>query len=551
MSNRTSRFVPLIVAVSLVVGILIGMFYANHSSGNRLSIINSSSNKINDLLHIIDDEYVDTVNMSELVEQALPKILSELDPHSSYLPAKEAQQEGDELKGSFGGIGVSFTVRNDTIHIQNIIPRGPSDKVGLMPGDKIVSVDGKPFVGKECTVETAPQKLKGPKGSQVKVGVVRRGVNKILYYTITRGDIAVKSVDASYMITPGVGYIKLNSFSETTYQEMIVALAKLNVQNCHNLIIDLRGNGGGVMDAAVQLANEFLPANRLIVYMQGRKCPRKEFRSDGRGAYQQIPLVVLTDETTASASEIFSGAMQDNDRATIIGRRSFGKGLVQLPIQFRDGSVVRLTIARYYTPSGRCIQKPYQKGDEDDYEMDLLNRYKHGEFYSRDSIKLNGPKYKTVMGRTVYGGGGIMPDIFVPKDTTGLTPYFEAAYTMGLIIQFTYNYTDDERPTLSKIESPMKMVDYLKQQNVINQFATYASTQGLKRRNRMILKSKKLFENEVYGRILYNMYDMSVWVEYLNKTDPTVLKALDVLQKGEAFPKPPLRQGQKTQNHPL
>lgn len=543
MNNRTSRFVPLIVAVSLVIGIVIGVFYANHSSGNRLSIINSSSNKINDLLHIIDDEYVDTVNMSELVEKALPKILSELDPHSLYIPAKEAQQENDELKGSFGGIGVSFTVREDTIHIQNVIKGGPSDKIGLMPGDKIVTVDGKPFVGKECTVETAPQKLKGPKGSKVTVGVVRRGIKKVLNFTITRGDIAVKSIDAAYMVTPGVGYIKLNSFSETTYQEMLVALAKLNVQNCRNLIIDLRGNGGGVVDAAVRLANEFLPANRLIVYMQGRKCPRKEFRSDGHGAYQHIPLVVLTDELSASASEIFAGAMQDNDRATIIGRRSFGKGLVQLPIQFRDGSEVRLTIARYYSPSGRCLQKPYVKGDEDDYEMDLMNRYSHGEFYSRDSIKLNGPKYKTTLGRIVYGGGGIMPDIFVPKDTTGLTPYFQAAYNMGLIIRFTYDYTDNHRPALSKIDKPQLMVDYLKEQNIINQFAMFASTQGLKRRNRMIIKSKKLFEQELYGRILYNMYDMEAWVEYLNQTDPTIWKALQVLKAGKAFPQPPKKNG--------
>lgn len=539
MNNRTSRFIPLIVAVSLVVGIVIGVFYANHSSGNRLSIINSSSNKINDLLHIIDDEYVDTVNMSDLVEKALPKILSELDPHSLYIPAKEAQKENDDLKGSFSGIGVVYTVRDDTIHVQNVIKGGPSDKIGLMPGDKIVAVDGKPFVGKECTVESAPQKLKGPKGSKVRVGVVRKGVNKVLTFTITRGDIAVKSIDAAYMIAPGIGYIKLNSFSETTYQEMLVALAKLNVQNCRNLIIDLRGNGGGVMDAAVRLANEFLPNNRLIVYMQGRKCPRKEFRSDGHGAYQQIPLVVLTDELSASSSEIFAGAMQDNDRATIIGRRSFGKGLVQLPIQFRDGSEVRLTIARYYTPSGRCIQKPYVKGDEDDYEMDLLNRYSHGEFYSRDSIKLNGPKYKTTLGRVVYGGGGIMPDIFVPKDTTGITPYFQAAYNMGLLIRFTYDYTDNHRPALSKIEKPLLMVDYLKEQNVINQFAAYASTQGLKRRNRIIIKSKKLFEQELYGRILYNMYDMEAWVEYLNQTDPTVLKAIQVLEAGKAFPTAP------------
>ena len=378
---------PILIAVCLVAGILIGTFYANHFSGNKLGIINTSSNKLNALLRIIDDQYVDTVKMNDLVEQAMPLILSELDPHSSYIPAKDMEEVSADLKGSFSGIGIQFTIQDDTIHINSVIQGGPSEKVGLMAGDRIVSVDDSAFVGKIVTNNEAMKRLKGKKGSKVKLGIFRQGEKDILQFTVVRGDIPVKSIDAAYMIDEKFGYIKANKFGETTYTELLIALAQLNQADCEGIIMDLRGNTGGYMAAAIQMVNEFLPNNRLIVYTQGRKSPREDYNSNGTGSSQKMPLVVLVDEGSASASEIFAGAIQDNDRGTIIGRRSFGKGLVQQPIEFSDGSAIRLTIARYYTPSGRCIQKPYEKGKGEEYELDLLTRYEHGEFFSADSIK--------------------------------------------------------------------------------------------------------------------------------------------------------------------
>ncbi len=369
--NRQNKYMPLIMAVCVVVGILIGTFYANHFSGNRLSIINSSSNKINNLLHIIDDQYVDTVSVNQLVEKAMPQILAELDPHSVYIGAQDVQAANDDLKGSFSGVGIEFTIRQDTIRVQNVIGNGPAERAGLIAGDKIVSVDGNTFVGKKVTNQEAMRRLKGPKDTKVKLGIIRFGEKKVKYFTVTRGEIPQKSITSTYMIDNETGYIKVKNFGENTYPELLIALAKLSQEGVENLVIDLRGNLGGYLASAVQMANEFLPKGKLIVYTQGRKSPRQEYRSDGRGSYQHIPLVVLIDEVSASSSEIFAGAMQDNDRATIIGRRSFGKGLVQQPIPFNDGSMIRLTIARYYTPSGRCIQKPYTMGDEKSYEEDL------------------------------------------------------------------------------------------------------------------------------------------------------------------------------------
>lgn len=352
---------PILIAVCLVAGILIGTFYANHFSGNKLGIINTSSNKLNALLRIIDDQYVDTVKMNDLVEQAMPLILSELDPHSSYIPAKDMEEVSADLKGSFSGIGIQFTIQDDTIHINSVIQGGPSEKVGLMAGDRIVSVDDSAFVGKIVTNNEAMKRLKGKKGSKVKLGIFRQGEKDILQFTVVRGDIPVKSIDAAYMIDEKFGYIKANKFGETTYTELLIALAQLNQADCEGIIMDLRGNTGGYMAAAIQMVNEFLPNNRLIVYTQGRKSPREDYNSNGTGSSQKMPLVVLVDEGSASASEIFAGAIQDNDRGTIIGRRSFGKGLVQQPIEFSDGSAIRLTIARYYTPSGRCIQNLTKK----------------------------------------------------------------------------------------------------------------------------------------------------------------------------------------------
>ena len=521
---------PLVMALCVVVGIMIGTFYANHFSGNRLNIINSGSSRLSTLLHIIDDQYVDSVNIDSLVEKAIPQILAELDPHSVYISAKDVQLATDDLKGSFSGVGIEFIIRDDTIRVQNVIKDGPANRAGLLAGDKIVSINGKPFVGKIVTNEEAMHRLKGPKDSKVLIGVKRFGEKGVKVFTVTRGDISVNSISACYMINDTTGYIRVKSFGERTYAEMLSALQTLNIEGADHLIIDLRDNGGGILEAAVQMANEFLPKNRLIVYTQGRKSPRAEYRSNGKGSYQHIPMVVLINEGTASAAEIFAGAMQDNDRATIVGRRSFGKGLVQQQIQFPDGSMIRLTVARYYTPSGRCIQKPFKPGDNADYENDLLSRYRHGEFFSQDSIKHVGPAYHTHNGRTVYGGGGITPDIFVPEDTTHVTSYYKEAAMSGLILQYAFNYTDQHRPILSKFTEMMPLANYLDRQNLVNDFANYAARYGLRRRNLMIMRSHTLLQNYIDSRIIYNILDEQAWIEYLNLSDETVKAALNVFK---------------------
>ncbi len=537
--RKTSRFMPLLMALSVIVGIIIGTFYANHFSGNRLNIINTSSNKLNNLLRIIDAQYVDTVDINNLVEKAMPQILAELDPHSIYISAQDMQIADDELKSSFSGIGVEFTIREDTLHVQQVISNGPAERAGMLAGDKIVTVDGKPFTGKTLTNEEAMHRLKGPKDTKVKLGIMRYGEKKVRTVVVTRGEIPSKSVTAAYMLDDSTGYIRVRKFAENTYAELLIALAQLSQQGLQNLTIDLRGNTGGYMEPAVQIANEFMPKGRLITYMEGRKSPRKEFRSDGRGSYQHIPLVILIDEGSASSSEIFSGAIQDNDRGTIIGRRSFGKGLVQQPIPFSDGSMIRLTIARYYTPSGRCIQKPYVAGDNSDYEDDILTRYKHGEFFSQDSIKHSGQAYTTRIGRVVYGGGGITPDLFIAEDTTAYTSYYKAASMTGLILQFAYNYTDQNRKKLSEFTTPEAMADYLVKQHTVEQFAAFADKSGLKRRNLMIKRSHKLLERYINSRIIYNMMNEEAWLKYLNNDDPVITETLRVFRAGEAFPKKP------------
>ena len=537
MQNK-NRFMPLIMALCVVVGILIGTFYANHLSGNRLNIINSSGNKLNSLLQIISDQYVDTVNMEDLVEGAMPQILSELDPHSVYISAKDVQIANDDLKGSFSGVGIEFTIRQDTIHVQNVIANGPSERAGVLAGDKIVSIDDQPFVGKIVTNEEAMHRLKGPKDTKVKLGIVRYGEKKVQHFNVTRGEIPIKSVNAVYMLDEQTGYIRIKNFGENTYAELLIALAKLSEEHFSNLVIDLRGNTGGYLASAVKIANEFLPKNSLIVYTEGRKSPRQEYHSDGRGSYQQIPLVILIDEGSASASEILAGAIQDNDRGTVIGRRSFGKGLVQQPLTFADGSMIRLTVARYYSPSGRCIQKPYTSGDNKDYESDLMTRYQHGEFFSQDSIKHNGPAYHTLREhRTVYGGGGITPDIFVPEDTIGITSYYKEAAMTGLILQFAYNYTDNNRSKLNAYSDMPALAAYLQKQNTVELFASYAEKNGLKRRNLMIQKSHKLLERYINSRIIYNMMSEQAWTEYINADDPTIATTLKLFQDGKAFPK--------------
>ena len=498
MNKKQNRYMPLLLAISMAAGIVIGTFFANRFSGNRLNIINSGSNRLNNLLHIIDDQYVDAVNLDSLVDTAIPQILSDLDPHSVYITAKDAQIAADDLKGSFSGVGIEFMIREDTVHIQGIIKNGPAERAGLLAGDK-----------------------------------------KVKTFEVTRGDIPVRSVTSTYMIDEETGYIKIKNFGANTYAEMLIALAKLSQEGFSNLVIDLRENTGGYLESAVQIINEFLPSNKLIVYTQGRKSPRHEYKSNGKGSYQKIPLVILINEGSASASEIFAGAIQDNDRGTIIGRRSFGKGLVQQQLGFTDGSMIRLTIARYYTPSGRCIQKPYTPGDGKDYEGDIVSRYQHGEFFSQDSIKHTGPAYHTGIGRTVYGGGGITPDIFVPEDTTNVTSYYKQAAMNGLILQFAFAYTDNNRQKLSEFTEMTELNKYLIRQNTVEQFAVYADNHGLKRRNLMIQKSHTLLQRYINSRIIYNILDEDAWTAYLNQDDDVIKKALGVFKNNEAFPKKP------------
>ncbi len=537
--DKKNRFMPLLMAVSMILGIFIGTFYANHFSGSRLTVVNNGSNKLNNLLRIIDDQYVDEVNIDSLVEKAMPLILGELDPHSVYISAKDVQQSQDDLKGSFSGVGIEFTIRQDTIHVENVIKNGPAEKAGIIAGDKIVMVDGKKFVGKQVTQEEAMHRLKGPQGSKVRVGVLRFGHSKVLSFDITRAEIPTKTITAAYMLDDTTGYIKIKNFGEKTYPELLIALANLQQQGFQNLVIDLRDNPGGYLQSAVQVANEFLPAKKLIVYTEGRKSPRQDYTSDGHGAYQNIPLVVLINEGTASAAEILAGAMQDNDRATIIGRRSFGKGLVQQQIPFPDGSMIRLTIARYYTPSGRCIQKPYVDGDEEAYAQDIIDRYQHGEFFSQDSIKHTGPAYHTGIGRVVYGGGGITPDIFVPEDTTYVTSYYKQAIMSGLILQFAFTYTDNNRQKMKMFKQMLDLSKYLNEQNTVDQFADYADKHGLQRRNLLIKKSHSLLEQFINGRIIYNMLDEQALYEYLNQDDPVITRALMLFKQNAAFPKLP------------
>ena len=489
----------------------------------------SSTDKLSEVLQLVDRCYVDTIDMEDLVEKTIPKVLAELDPHSVYIPAKDSEAADQDLRGSFSGIGIHFMIQSDTIYVSNVIPSGPAEKVGLMPGDRIVTINDSLYVGKIVNNNGAMKLLKGPKGSEVTLGIKRQGEKELLSFTIVRGDIPIKSVDATYMIDDRWCYIKANKFGETTYAEMLIALAQGMQQGMEGCIVDLRGNTGGYMVATIQMVNEFLPKGDMIVYT--------EEYANGRGTCQKLPIVVLVDESSASASEIFAGAIQDNDRGTIIGRRTFGKGLVQHSIPFSDGSSVRLTISRYHTPSGRCIQKPYTKGKNEEYELDLLNRYEHGEFFTQDSIKQDESiAYKTKNGRSVYGGGGIMPDIFIPEDTTGYTSYYANVAKMKLFTRFPFEYTDKHRQTLIQYTTMDELLHYLKAQNLIEQFVQYATSKGVKRRNNLIRQSRTLMEGILYGNIIYNVLGMEEYVKYINLTDPTVLKAVEVLDKGESRP---------------
>ncbi|MBR5335860.1 MAG: S41 family peptidase [Bacteroidaceae bacterium] len=524
--------------LAVLFGVLVGVYITKSRSIENAFY---STNKVDELMNLVHDNYVDSLSMEDIIEQTMPKILTELDPHSTYIPAKDVEETTADLKSSFSGIGIRFIIQDDTIHINEVVRKGPSEKVGLLPGDRIVTIDDSLFVGKVCTNDEAMKRLKGPKGTEVKLGIKRYGEKELLDFLIIRDDIPLQSIEAAYLIDGKWGYIQVDRFAENTFAEFMLALAKFRFRGCEGIIIDLRGNGGGWMGIALQMANEFLQKGDIIVYTEGEHHPKVIEYANGGGNFLETPLVVLTDETSASASEIIAGTIQDNDRGTIIGRRTFGKGLVQQPFEFVDGSLVRLTIARYYTPSGRCIQKPYDKGDDKEYEMDIVKRYERGEFFSQDSIHQNDSLvFKTRLGRTVYGGGGIMPDIFVSSDTTDVTSYFNQAVSRRLIPQFCLRYSDAHRKELSVYTTWDAMLEHLQTQPLLDEFVAYADKKGLKRRYNHIMKSRKLIERSIYANIIYDILGMLEHVKYINTFDVTVLKAIEVLESGKAFPTMPV-----------
>lgn len=537
-NKRIAIWLPVIIAASIALGIFIGNHYLSISTGKFRSY--ASGNKINAILDIIDEQYVDTVNMSQLVEGAIPKIFSELDPHSGYIPAADAQMVNEELEGSFSGIGVSFNLQTDTILVISVIPGGPSEKAGLLAGDRIITINDSLFAGNNSSQGEIMKTLRGAKNSVVKLGIKRSTSQDLLYFNVTRGDVPVNSVDVAYVVREGVGYIKVNKFARTTYNEFITAIAKLKQQNCKSFIIDLRGNTGGYMDAAINMINEFMSNGRLIVYTEGKAFPRNDVYANGTGTCQDAPIVVLTDEFSGSASEIFAGAIQDNDRGLIIGRRTYGKGLVQSQIPLSDGSALRLTIARYYTPSGRCIQKDYELGKTDEYDQDLFNRFMHGEFDSADSIKINNSlKYQTSLGRTVYGGGGIMPDIFIPRDTSGVTSYFSNVINSGVLNLFTLEYSDSNREKLSSFKTYQELYNYLKKQPLLDKFTNYAVSKGIRKRVTLINISAKLIENQLHSYIVRNFFNDEGFYPIFLKDDVTLLKAVEVIEQGKSMPQAP------------
>ena len=528
-NSGTRIYIPLIIAVAVSAGIFLGRLLPVDTESRYHSNIITRNDKISNILNIIESNYVDTVNRNELTETAIPAILKKLDPHSVYIPAKDLARANEPLQGNFEGIGISFNMLTDTILVISTIPGGPSEKLGLLPGDKIIYVNDSLVAGRKIPEERVMGMLKGPKGTVVKVQIQRNGHKELIPFEITRDKIPIYSVDVDYMVNDNTGYIRINSFAVTTYEEFMNALSDLKQKGMKKLIVDLRGNSGGVMEAAIRIANEFLSQGQLIVYTMGRAQPRNEARATGKGIFQEGELVILIDEWSASASEILAGAIQDNDRGTIIGRRSFGKGLVQEPLSFPDGSGMRLTIARYYTPTGRSIQKPYKDGFEKYYD-DLNERYMHGEFEVSDSIQFaDSLKFTTPGGKIVYGGGGIMPDKFVPVDTTMMSSYL--AKVRALIYRFALKYTETNRENLKQYTEADELEKYLDKQALLDQFVKFAESNNVRKDPAGLKTSGKIIHTQLKAYIARNILDNKGFYPIWEEIDTTLRYAIDYLEK--------------------
>lgn len=525
---------PLVISIAIVLGIVIG----NYISTKKFTL--DKDRKINAVLNLIQSEYVDSIDVKDLVEQAIPAIIGNLDPHSYYIPASDIRAENEKLDGSMSGIGVSFFMMNDTANVDQVIPNGPAEKVGMLAGDRIISVNGESIVGGTLTAEGIRSKIRGEKGTKVRIGVKRNTSKKTLTFTITRDDIPMNTIDVSYMLDDKTGYIKIAQFGKNTYDEFFAALSKLKKDGASRYIVDLRGNPGGYMEMAILMVNEFLEQGELIVYTKGRK-EREDIQvwSDDQGSFHDAQVAVLIDEYSASASEIMAGALQDNDRGLVVGRRSFGKGLVQKQIYLPDSSAIRLTIARYYTPSHRCIQKDYTLGDEDDYSKELYDRYSHGELYSADSIKVDKSKiFRTANGRIVYGGGGIVPDIFVPNDTTGITTYYRAVANLGLLQQYVYTYVEINRDQLKNVKTVKQLMGMMPSDDALTyDFVCYARDNGVPMRWYYINLSRSLIARQLRALVIRDVLGSEEFYRYYNRTDNTVNAALKALNDGKGkFP---------------
>ena len=538
---------PTLTIACLMIGFLIGNAISNKVNAQRFFIQNGQlfqqpESKVDQLLQLMSQAYVDEINVDSITDDAMQELVKRLDPHSAYIPKEDLEMVNSELSASFSGIGVQFSIQNDTVQVVSVISGGPSEGIGVLAGDKIVMVNDSNFTGKTITNERVMHALRGPKGTEVKIGVMRSGSNEVYDFTIIRGEIPIHSIDAKFIIEAKgerreakdmkIGFVRVNRFGENTYDEFIAAMASLKGQGATSYIVDLRENSGGFMDQAIKMANEFLAKGDMIVYSEGRAYPRYEARANGSGRFQREPLVVLIDNFSASASEIFAGAMQDNDRATIIGRRSFGKGLVQQQIPFADGSAVRLTVARYYTPSGRSIQKPYKMGEGEDYAMDLLDRYESGEFFSADSVHFaDSTVYYTKEGRKVMGGGGIMPDIFVGRDTTLYTPYFNIVSNRAYTYQFAYQYTDRHRKELSQYKDWQSLEKYLLRANWLDEFVAFAKAKGVEPKPEQLAKSKPLLVRLVNAYIVRNILNDEGFFPLFERDDDVTIKAVEELKK--------------------
>lgn len=533
---------PLILAAGIVLGTLLGQFVGRNRAESQIrSIVNRSNlhlnNKIMQTCMLVEHQFVDSISMDSLSELVIPLMMKELDPHSVYIPAREMQQMNESLEGEFDGIGVMFNAATDTVIVLNVIPNGPSAKAGIVAGDRIIKINDTLAAGVKMSQTEIMKRLRGRRGTEVKLSLKRLGIEDLVDVVVVRDVIPIKSIESSFMIDDKTGFVRLSQFARTSYEELMMAMLELRAEGMKNLIFDLRGNSGGYMDQAIMIANEFLPAGNLIVYTEDRKGEQMKQFSNGKGMATDINLVVLIDEESASSSEILAGAVQDNDRGTIVGRRSFGKGLVQSQLPYKDGSALRLTVARYFTPTGRSIQKPYKNGDEMDYQMDIVRRYRNNEFFSADSIHFaDSLKFTTPKGKVVYGGGGIMPDLFVPLDTTHMSRYYMEVSGRNILYRYTIDYADQHREALNKVQT-LGQLDSLFEadKNLLNNFVRYAASKGIKADRAGIAHSQDVMEAQLRAYIGRNtVLEDNAFYHCIFPIDNVIQSALTwIEQRGE------------------